>query len=161
MAPPPAPDTTGLRGKPGITGELKAHLLELTQRDEELKEFMHDFDTPTGWDDVWNAVLMRYRLLHASTHVFHTLRVAFDGANQAEGKDWFPPYVAAMCAWQEHEYRRCLGMPPALGSSGNSADIEALKMSAFMNCVMSGARYPDLDWRKLDGTTERGDVDAS
>lgn len=98
----PTEDPTGLRGQPGITGELKARLFELAQKDKTLREFMYALDTPKDWDDVWNPVLMRYRLVFAWTHVFHTLRLAFDDLNRAEGKDWFRPYLATMCAWQEH-----------------------------------------------------------
>lgn len=71
--PPPAEGPTGLRGQPGITGELKARLFELAQKDKTLREFMHAFDTPKDWDDVWDPVLMRYRMAFAWTHVFQSL----------------------------------------------------------------------------------------
>jgi hypothetical protein len=38
MEPPPEEDITGLRGMPGITGELKAHLWELWQQDKKFKD---------------------------------------------------------------------------------------------------------------------------
>ncbi len=155
--PPPAEDSTGLRGQPGITGELKAHLFELAQKDKSLRDFMHAFYTPKDWDDVWNPVLLRYRMAYAWTHVFHVLRSAFDDVNHADGKDWFKPYLAAMCAWQEHQYRNSLGMPPSLDDSRMGADLRALMMSVFMNCVMDGVRYPDLEWRDRIQKVERGD----
>ena len=158
--PPPAEDPTGLRGQPGITGELKAHLLQLAQKDKTLQEFMHAFDTPKDWDDVWDPVLLRYRMAFGWTHVFHTLRLAFDDVNHAEGKDWFKPYVAAMCAWRENEYRRSLGIPPSLDDSEVGADLRAMMMSGFMNCVMEGARYPDLEWKERMQMAERDDEDA-
>ena len=96
--PPPTEDPTGLRGQPGITGELKAHLLELAQKDKGLREFMYAFPTPKSVDDVWNPVLGQYRINYAWTTVYHTLRFAFDDVNHAEGKDWFRPFVAAECA---------------------------------------------------------------
>lgn len=155
--PPPVEDPTGFRGLPGITGELKARLFELVEKDKGLQEFMHSFDTPKDWDDVWNPVLLRYRMVYAWTHVFHLLRLAFDDVNHAQGKDWFKPYLAAMCAWQEHQFRKLLGMPPSLDDSGMGADFRALMMSAFMNCVMDGVRYPDLEWREKLQKVERGD----
>jgi hypothetical protein len=156
--PPLADDPTGLRGQPGITGELKAHLFELAQKDKELREFMHAFDTAKDWDDVWDPVLFRYRIVFAWTHVFHMLRFAFDDVNHAEGKDWFKPYGAAMCAWWEHQYRMALGLTPSLDSSATKADLKALMLSGFTNCVMEGARYPDLEWRERVNKIERGDT---
>jgi hypothetical protein len=143
--PPPAEDPTGLRGQPGITGELKAHVLELAQKDKGLREFMHAFPTPKNMDGVWNPVLGRYRVVYAWTHIYQMLRFAFDDANPVATKDWFRPFLAAMCAWQEHEYRKLLGMPPALEGD---ADKEAVKMYLFAEFVLEGARFPDLEWRE-------------
>ena len=110
--PPPAEDPTVLRGQPGITGELKAHLLELLEKDKGLMEFMHAFPTPKNAEDAWNTVWGRYRIVAAWAHLYRMLRFAFDDVNHAEGKDWFNPFVAAECAWQEYQYRELLSMPP-------------------------------------------------
>lgn len=148
MEPPPVPDPTGLRDQPGITGELRAHLVELAHKDRGLKEFMHSFEAAETWDDVWNPVLMRYRLLHAWTHVYNNLRSALNDVNPTKEKDWFRPFLAAMCAWQEHDFRKTLGMPPALPTKGKlDADLHSMMMSSFMNRVLSGVRFPDLEWR--------------
>jgi hypothetical protein len=73
--PPSAKEQSGLRGQVGITGELKPTLFELYQADEGLRQLFHGSgETPKNWDDVWNPVLLRYRLCHAWTHIFHTLR---------------------------------------------------------------------------------------
>jgi hypothetical protein len=144
--PPPAEDPTGLRGQPGITGELRAHLLELAQKDKGLREFMHAFPTPKSVDDVWKTVWGRYRVVAAWMHVYHMLRFAFDDVNHAEGKDWFKPFVAAMCAWQEYQYRELLGMPPAFEGPKTEAWKKAVKMSYFSDFVLEGARFPDLVW---------------
>lgn len=143
---PPAEDPTGLRGQPGITGELKAHLLELAQKDKGLREFMHAFPTPKNVGGVWNPVLGRYRVVHAWTSVHHMLRFAFDDVNHTEGKDWFKPFVAAMCAWQEYIYRESLGMPPAFEGPKAEAWKKAAKMSYFSDFVLEGGRFPDLEW---------------
>lgn len=148
IAPPPAEDPTGLRGQPGITGELKAHLLELAQKDKGLRDFMHAFPTPKNVGGVWDPVLGQYRINSAWTNVYQTLRFAFDDVNHAEGKDWFRPFVTAMCAWQEHEYRELLGMPPAFEGPETEVSKEALKMSFFEKFVLEGARFPDLEWRE-------------
>ena len=146
--PPPAEDLTGLRGQLGITGELKAHLLELAKKDKGLREFMHAFPTPKNVDDVWNPVRGRYLVVGAWAHLYQMLRFAFDDVNHAEGKDWFKLFVAAMCAWQEYEYRESLGMPPALEGSKTESWKKAMKMGAFMEFVLEGTRFPDLEWQE-------------
>ncbi|HKT35091.1 MAG TPA: hypothetical protein VJR03_09690, partial [Nitrospira sp.] len=88
-------------------------------------------------------VLGRYRQVFAWTSVYQMMRLAFDDVNHVEGKDWFRPFVAAMCAWQEHQYRGLLGMPSALGGD---SDKEAVKYSLFAEFVLEGARFPDLAW---------------
>lgn len=153
--PPPADDPTGLRGQPGITGELKAHLFDLAQKDERLREYMHAFDTPKDWGDVWDPVLVRYQVVAAWTQVFNRLRFAFNDFNPTESKDWFKPCVAAICASKEHQYRDCLGMPPSLDDSGMGAGLRALMMCGFLDCVLEGARFPDLEWRERVQKIER------
>jgi hypothetical protein len=146
--PPPVEDPTGLRGQPGITGELMAHLLELVEKDKRLREFMHAFPTPKNAEDAWNTIWGQYRIVGAWTYIHQMLRFAFDDANHAEGKDWFKPFVAAECAWQEYQYRELLGMPPVLEGGETEAWKNALKMSFFSQCVLEGARFPDLEWRE-------------
>lgn len=147
--PPPAPDPAGLLGQPGISGELKARLVEIAEKDNSLREYMQRFDAVRTWDDVWNPLLFRYRTSWAWSCVFHAVRYAFDDINPAEGKDWYRPFVAATCAWQEHQYRRCLGMPPSLDESAEVADAKALVMATFKDFVIRGDRYPDLAWNDL------------
>lgn len=76
------------------------------------------------------------------------LRFAFDDVNHAEGKDWFKSFIAAECAWQEYRYRELLGMPPTFEGPKSETWEKALKMSFFMQCVLEGARFPDLEWRE-------------
>jgi len=159
IPPPPAEDQTGLRGQPGITGELKSRLLDLAQKDKTLREFMHGYDTPRTWDDVWNPVLLEYRWRNACINVFNQVRLAFDDVNFEKEKDWFKPFVAAMCASQEHHYRMSIGMPPSLPYSEDEmgATMYAVAMSTFSYRVMEGIRYPDIEWKKHMQEFEHGD----
>lgn len=155
IAPPPEVDPTGFRGQYGVTGQLKAHLLDIAQKEKGLREFMHSFETPKSWDDVWDPVLMRYRVVFAWVHVFHTLRFALDDVNHAEGKDWFKPFAAVMCGWWEHQYRTASGLPVTLAATPLKADMRSLMLGTFPDCVLEGVRYPDLEWndrvRKVEG----------
>ena len=154
LEPAPASDPTGLRGQPGITGEIRAHALERVKVDKELQEFMHGIDEPKNLDELVGILSARYRVLFAWTHVFHTLRFDFDDVNQATDKDWFKPFVAVMCAWHEHHFRHLLGLPHSLPGTSSDADVASLYLSGFVECVNSEAKYPDLEWLRRIQTVE-------
>lgn len=143
LEPEPSPDLTGLRGQPGITGELRAHALELVKKDKDLEEYMHRFEEINRLDDLLSIFDGQYRLNFAWAHVFHTLRIAFKDTNPTNEKDWFKPFVAVLVAWHEHHFRHALGMPHSLPGTASEADIASLALSGFVECVNGDARYPD------------------
>jgi len=146
IEPPPAIDAIGLRGIYGITGLLRSRLVEIAQKNDTIREFMHGFPPIQTWDDVWNPILMRYRICYATSQVLHTLRVDLDDFNKP--RDWFRPFFAAMCAFSQHTFDDCLGLPSQLDPDPVTAGIKSLALSGFYQAVMSGARYPDLQWIK-------------
>src|SRR6266496_4191055 len=76
IPPPPEPDPTGIRDYEGVTGELKMRIPELIKVDKELEEFFYGFDeTPTTPSDMWDAVLMRYWVLHLSMDTYNLVRI--------------------------------------------------------------------------------------
>ncbi|HKF49879.1 MAG TPA: hypothetical protein VKB38_21130 [Terracidiphilus sp.] len=161
IKPPPAEDLTGLRGQPGITGELKTRLLELYRADEGLQDTFKNIEDkpknwPERWDDLWVPVDLGYRLRYAHAQVYRGLRLAFgDCPKGSETKDWFEPFVVAMCAFEENAYRRSLGMPSALGPEREIVG-RSLLLSLFMDCVLDGARDPFVEWKSRIGDTEKG-----
>lgn len=148
IEPPPTPDVTGLRGKPGITGELKAHLAELAEKDKHLQESLYEIDGPIDRNDLQSIMVHRNRVLWTWTQVYSQIRTVFDDLNRVKGKDWVEPFIAAMCAWHEYLYRALLGMPQVLGNSEVDTFIHASSLSRFLDIVMSGVQYPDLEWQR-------------
>jgi hypothetical protein len=144
IEPAPSPDATGLRGIYGITGELRSRLIEIAQKNKNIREFMRGFPPIETWGDVWNPILMRYRICYAASQVLHTVRVDLDDFNKP--RDWFRPFFAAMCAFWQHTFDESLGIKSQLDPDPSAADIKSLALSGFYQAVMSGARYPDLQW---------------
>lgn len=141
-------DVTGLRGRPGITGELRAYIPELAQKDEFLKEHLWaHLDNPTSQDidDLCDA---QYQLFHFMTTVFNRTRVALGDHHPSPEKDWYRPFVAAMCACEEHNYRKAIGLPDILAQQDNWADLAALTYLTFAKIVMSDAKYPNFEWEE-------------
>jgi hypothetical protein len=141
-------DPTGLRGKPGITGELKAHVGELAKIDKDLKELSFELGDDVTEVDLRDAVLMRYWRAVNDLNIWNAIRIKLGDCHADHAKDWFHPFLASMCAREEHDYRQHLGLPDALAAQDGFGDIAALKHATFMNFVMDGSRYPNHDWEE-------------
>jgi hypothetical protein len=158
LVPPPAEDLTGLRGQPGITGELKARLLDLYRVDERLQDCFKNMEDkpknwPEKWVDLWAPVDIGYRLRYSYAHVFQGLRLAF-GDCRSDTKDWFAPFVVAMCGYKESKYRESLGMPSAFGPEREIFG-KPLLLSYFMNCVLDGTQDPFVEWKSRIANAEK------
>lgn len=148
LEPSPAEDTTGFRGMPGITGELRQHYMALATKDDGLREALRELPHGHDPDAVWDFIVFRNRQLWAWAAVFQAVRFAYnDHAPQGE-EDWYRPFVAAMLAWQEDIYRRSLELPPSLEAEGEGVRLLALLYSTFMNRVTNGDANPLAGWRK-------------
>lgn len=140
-------ETTGFRGKPGITGELKSHLIEISEKDKEIKELVWGLDDPTE-KDIYEACLYRYWICGTKVRVFERLRIPLKDYHLNPEKDWCLPFIEAMCAWEEHNYRKAIGLPDILSEQDASGSLAALKHSTFMNMVTDGTKYPNLEFQE-------------
>lgn len=133
ILPAPAPDASGMRGKLGISGELKAHILEIVKLDKEFATFPDIEDA----DKAWNQVQYAYRRAWASMNIFEALRHEFEDFHPETDKDWFRPFFASQCVYAESSYREELGMPktPDGAAYGSYRDI-----------VLSGDKDPERTW---------------
>jgi len=143
----PEEDVTGLRGQPGITGELRAHLIQIAARSKDIRELSQSLDKPTE-HDLYEACLFKYWVAWFTAHVFHCTRVALGDSHPSPDKDWYRPFVAAMCAWEEHNYREEIGLRNVLATQDDYGSVAALKYSTFLDFVLSGTRYPNLEWQQ-------------
>jgi hypothetical protein len=146
IPPEPEADRSGLRGQPGITGELKAHLEPLCRIDDELRSFVHE--QPDDNDALYHLIERRY-------WEAWWLLATLDATRKLLGDerdDWFRPFLQAACARQEHAYRWALELPPALPPdvAGEAASVYAV----FADIVLSGTEDPLGEW--LDYAKESG-----
>ena len=146
LPPEPEEDPTELRGTQGVSGELKPLLLEIAEKSKDIKELMHGVVEKPTYDDVWNSALFHYWKYHWFAETFNACRIALNDHNPVDGKDWYKPFIHAMCVWEEFQYRKDLGMPSAI--SGDSPSLTEFNYSTFLDTVLSGAQYPDLDWKE-------------
>lgn len=139
-------DLTGLRGKPGITGELKSHIKEIAEKDKEIKEIALGMDSPTE-TGIYEECLSLYWMYHVKASVFNVIRGHFNDNHPNSEKDWFLPFVEAMSAWEEYKFRQLIDLPCEL-EDGGIGILYAVKYSTFLNFVVNGATYPNFEWEE-------------
>jgi len=145
MPPAPEQDTTSLRGLQGVSGELGAFLVEIVRKDEYLKSAILG-EGDDGTDEhiryLANMLGQRGYWLAASMNI---CRVAIGDYSPDSGKDWYRPFVHAMCAWAESEYRKKLSLPPAI--EGDTDHIIVMAYRVFANIVLQGVTNPFDEWK--------------
>jgi hypothetical protein len=144
LEPPPVPDPTGLRGRLGISGELRAHLVTLVPHILEIEDLMHGLPAEKSFANVADMCLIRYRQCHFAMTIHHALRYPLDDYNPNGALDWFRPLYLTQCAAAEWQYRNKLGLP-------NNDPQAWLEYSTLANFVESDAKWPDLAWEKHYG----------
>ena len=142
---PPAPDedVSGLRRQPGVSGELRQHLVLLCENDDFLRSTMYDEASATDYDAVWTIVQRHYWEARWRTGTLDGLRIAL--GDFIDGDDWFEPFLHAACVKLEHDYRWELELPAAFpeGIAREAATV----YSMFTDIVLSGASNPAAEWR--------------
>lgn len=136
-------DDTGLRGQPGITGELQRHIVEIASNNEQLRSVLHGAGASLEIEVVTDVV---ERLYWQALWYLETLNAArVELGDFREQDDWFESFKHAACASAEHIYRREAGLPPAFDE--NLASVAPTAYSIFTDIVLSGASRPDIEWR--------------
>jgi hypothetical protein len=123
---PPAPeeDPSGLRGQPGITGELKARLDQLVQRNDELRAEIYEATDSRSHEALWEVVQRSYWKTYWFLKSIDAVRIELNDVEK--GHDWYNSFTHAACANQEHVYRWELEMPPAFAEDRHRRSITEL-----------------------------------
>jgi hypothetical protein len=144
VPPEPEDDSTGLRGQPGITGEIKDRRLELAKLDEQLNEELRALTDEPNEDDVSNWCQESYWRLAWWLSVLNTVRIGLKDFNEVD-RDWYLPLKHAQCAFVESYYRGKLGMESAF--ENDPLNMAGMIYGTFVNFVERGVRFPDVEWR--------------
>jgi len=158
IPPTPEEDASGLRQQPGISGGLKAHLVELAESAENLRTDLFGLEQSPDFKSVWTAVESLYWKSSWRLETINSVRIEI-GDHVKDG-DWYRPFMHAACASAEHVYRHNLGLPPALDE--DIAKPVSTAYSIYTDIVVSGAVDPDGEWRDYykDSNIPRPHFDA-
>ena len=143
IPPPPAADSSGLRGQPGISGELKEHLVALVGKSDELRSELHGVLDPNSFDAVWAVVIRCYWIAYWALETVNVARIEL--GDHTDKRDWYRAFMHATCASAEHRYRVSLDLPPATDNAVSNTASTAY--SLFTDIVLAGASDPDQEWR--------------
>ncbi len=142
---PPAPeeDPSGLRGQPGITGQLKERLLQIVQKNDVLRTEMYGETDLRSYEALWEVLQRSYWKTYWFLATFNAARVEMNDVEK--DNDWYRSFMHAACANQEHQYRWELEMPPAFAE--DIARAASTAYSVFTDIVLSGEQNPVTEWR--------------
>jgi hypothetical protein len=143
IPPMPEEDTSGLRGQPGITGQLKERMLQIVQKNDVLRAEMYGATDSRSYEALWEVVQRSYWKSYWFLETFNAARVEMNDVEK--GNDWYRSFMHAACANQEHQYRWELEMPPALAE--DVARVASTAYSVFTDIVLSGEQNPATEWR--------------
>lgn len=142
IPPHPKTDDSGLRGLPGITGELNAHIASLVRHDTDLHTALFENSESESSEQIEQLLYQAYWRCCWCLETFNSARK--DLGDVFQDGDWFLPFVYAACANQENSYRLDIGMPPAFEAP--LAMTAPVAYSLFTDIVLSGARQPLFEW---------------
>lgn len=139
----PQADETGLRGQPGITGELNQHLVDLFRKSDRLRAAMFGVEDVSTQADYQGLL---HRLYWESHWLLETLNAARAELGDSEsGESWHHSFLHAACVDAENGFRRDLELPPAFDA--DIAKEAANAYSMFTDIVMSGTKDPAKEWQ--------------
>lgn len=143
IPPEPEEDESGLRAQPGISGELRRHLVEIAADSETLRTDLFGTTGFTTYDSVWKAIQTEFWKIYWRLHTINAARLAL--GDKISDRDWFLPFMHAACASAEHVYRHNLDMEPVFDA--DVAKPVSTAYSIYTDIVVSGAADPDEEWR--------------
>jgi hypothetical protein len=126
------------------SGELRAHIAEIVQKDEDLGKAVAEAGPEV---DLSAWIYLRYWIALAHANVLATMREAVGDAVPEQG-DWYSEFFSSQCQLAEYRFRDLLGMPSSLPGSEHEAFIESMLLASFATRVQEGTPRPDIEWRR-------------
>lgn len=146
MIPPePEPDEFGLRSQPGISGELREHLVTVCRRNDELRSLVLKHADGEDFDSLWSFLQRRYWETRWLTETINAVRLEL--GDRVEEEDWDRAFLHAACVKAEHVFRWNLELPPAFEE--DIAREATTAYSMFTDIVLAGAGNPLAEWREF------------
>lgn len=144
IPPEPEEDQSGLRGQPGITGELQEHVIRIVETNHELRSDLSGPSSSISHEQVWKFVQRSYWHSHWFLETINGARIEL--GDFAEENDWYLPFKHAACVTYEGTYRREIDLPCAFDDESSRMAIMAYPI--FTDIVLAGDKFPDREWRE-------------
>jgi hypothetical protein len=143
IPPAPEPDASGLRELPGITGDLGAHLIEIAERNFDLRSELIGLSGKRDPDTILKELQRSFWQAYWFLETFNAARLHL--GDSADDSDWYSGFRFAACASYEGRYRGEANLPSAFDD--DVASIAPNAYAIFTDIVLAGAEDPVQEWR--------------
>ena len=144
IPPDPEDDASGLRRQPGVSGDLKQHLVKACERNDDLRSTIYGKTESRRFEDLWPIIERTYWETFWLLGTLNATRIA--QGDSVEDEDWYEPFLHAACVNAEHSCRWELELPPAFDEA--IAREAANAYAVFTDIVLSGSPDPAREWRE-------------
>lgn len=142
---------SALKGLPIVSGKLKDHIMEIAEKDDEIKDLKLSLKDVTQ-ESLHAKCLLRYWIFGLKVKVFNDIRVAAKEVKEVfpadMEKDWLYPLVESQLAWQETQFRKMIGLKNILDIDETQGALKAMQCYTLANFVINGEQYPYLKWEE-------------
>ena len=142
---------SALKGLPIVSGKLKDHIMEIAEKDDEIKDLKLSLKD-VNQESLHAACLRRYWVYGLKVKVFNDIRVAAKEVKEVfpadMEKDWLYPLVESQLAWQETLFRKMIGLKNILDTDEIRAAVKSASIYTLIKFVMDGEKYPYLKWEE-------------
>lgn len=139
-----------LKGLPIVSGKLKDHIMEIAEKDDEIKDIKWSLKD-VNQDTLFDQCLYRYMFNDLKVQVFNKIRAAKE-VNEPmpadKEKDWLHPLLESQLAWQETQFRKMIGLRNILDTDEIQGALKAAQCYTLIKFVMDGEKYPYLKWEE-------------
>ena len=136
----PSSDSMGLMGLPGISGEIRKHLVKIGERDEKIAEELHgQSNTPNklNFEFMKHHIRAKYLIWYWRISVFNAIRIGLKDHNSNHSKDWRNHLLYSLCVCQEYDFRELLELKQKISIE------QKIISSTMLNITLNGETYPD------------------
>jgi len=143
-----------LKGLPIVSGKLQDHIMEIAEKDDDIKDLKVSVVGSKGNVDqksLYEACAFKYWIYSLKVKVFNHIRAAIEVNEVFPAdleKDWFYPLVESQQATNEELFRQKIGLKSILDTDKIQATLKMARSYTLIKFVENGEKYPYLKWEE-------------
>jgi hypothetical protein len=110
------------RELPGISGALGTHLEDIANHNKEIQDLKNTTEA-RDLQQLQKACLFSFWRFSLGVTVFDSIRIKLGDKHPDKTQDWMRPFIHAMCAWEEANYRKSIELPDILAQADDWGEL--------------------------------------